>query len=149
MRIKLAIATGVAAVVLGSGTAAYAVVAQGWMNPTSTGNVLPIDDNHSPVSPVSPAATTSTTSPAVATDDHGREPEPGDDRGGAAATSGRVATSTDDRGREAEPGDDRGGNSAAPTSRTTTPAGTATNDTATTGDDRGRGRGGDDGAGHS
>src|SRR4051794_26797552 len=61
MRIKLAIVTGVAAVVLGTGTAAYAVVAQGWMNPTTTGNVLPIDDNHSPVRPVVTTVTTETT----------------------------------------------------------------------------------------
>lgn len=138
MRIKLAIATGIAAVILGTGTAAYAVVAQGWMNPTTTGNVLPIDDNHSPVSPVATTVTGTTT------DDHGREPEPGDDRGGdrggaSTAATSRVATPSDDRGREPEPGDDRGGASAA----TTTPTGTLT-----AGDDHGHGRGGDDGAGH-
>ena len=144
MRMKLAIATGAAAVVLGTGTAAYAVVTEGWMNPTTTGNVLPIDDNHSPTttSPTHPVSPVATTAPSARSDDHGREAEPGDDHGreaepgddhggrSTAAPSG-AATSADDHGREPEPGDDGG------RSRST--------DDATHG---GTGGGTDDGAGH-
>ena len=164
MRIKLAIATGAVAVVLGTATAAYAVVAQGWMNPTTTGNVLPIDDNHSPVGPVPPAATPVTAASTSSADGHGGEPQPGDDRsddpgqdhgqdhgqdpgrdhgGVAPATTSRTATATGDRGREPEPGDDRGG----PSTSTPAPA-PASQAAATPSDDRGRGRGGDDPGGH-
>ena len=130
MRITLALATGAALVVLGTGGAAYAVVAEGSVNPTTSGNVLPIDDNHSPIT--------------TAGDDHGRSPEPGDDRA-AALTTGTptTVTTSDDHGRATEPGDDRGGAAPAATTAGTTTPGTTT-------DDHGRGRRGgvDDGAGH-
>lgn len=104
MRSKLALATVTAlAVVGGTGATAYAVATQGWVNPTRTGNVLPIDDNHSPIPP---AATT--------TDDHGRRAEPGEDRrGGTTTPATRTATPTDDHGPAPEPGDDRAGVAAA------------------------------------
>jgi hypothetical protein len=129
MRIKLALVTGAALVVLGTGGAAYAVVAEGSVNPTTTGNVLPIDDNHSPITTTS--------------DDRGRSPEPGDDRGGA-TTTGTVATGTtgDDHGRSVEPGDDRVGG--VPTTRTGTAATTTATTTAAGTDDHGRTEPGDD-----
>jgi hypothetical protein len=84
MRIKLVVITG-AAILLTAGTgAAYAVVAPDTVNPTVTGNHLPIDDNHSPVVPT-------------------RTTEPGEDRGSAVEPG-------DDRGSAVEPRDDRGGN---------------------------------------
>jgi hypothetical protein len=94
MRIKLAIISG-AVLVLTVGTgAAYATVGHTTVNPTVTGNVLPIDDNH--------------TSRAGL--------EPGDDRGAHASTpASPTAESGDDRGAASvEPGDDRGAATAEP-----------------------------------
>jgi hypothetical protein len=52
VRIKLAVVAGAAVVLTaGTGAAAYAVVGHSSVNPTVTGNVLPIDDNHSPDPP--------------------------------------------------------------------------------------------------
>src|SRR4051812_15569599 len=144
VRIKLALATGAALVVLGTGGAAYAVVG-GSVSPTTAGNVLPIDDNHSPIT--------------TTADDHGRSPEPGDDRGGATTgtvTTGTVTTGTsttvttddhgaatepgDDRGAATEPGDDRGAATEPGDDRGGATSGTVTTGTVATepGDDRGR-----------
>jgi hypothetical protein len=145
MRIKLALATGAALAVVAGTTAAYAAVGQGVLSPTTAGNVLPIDDNHSPITAI-----------ATRSDDRGRTPEPGDDRGQAA-----------------EPGDDRGGATAAGAARAATPtdhgtrgggsddptpaprdhggltpAATTAPGAATHTDNRGRGGGSDDGSGH-
>jgi len=178
VRITLALATGAALVVLGTGGAAYAVVAEGSVNPTTSGNVLPIDDNHSPITTTaddhgrspepgddrggvtSGTATTGTAATVTTNDDHGRSPEPGDDRGTAARPGddhgaavepgddrGAAVQPGDDHGRTAEPGDDRRGATTAATPAET-PAGTPAGG-ATTTDDRGHGRGGDDPAGHS
>ena len=83
MRIKLAVASGAALVLLAGTGAAYAVVGQTSESPTVTGNVLPIDDNH---------RTTAHPEPG---DDRGRATtEPGDDRGGASRGRPRGATAT-------------------------------------------------------
>lgn len=46
MRIKLAVVSGAAVVLLAGAGAAYAVVDRTAVSPTETGNVLPIDSNH-------------------------------------------------------------------------------------------------------
>lgn len=133
MRNNVAITTAVvAAVIIGSAVAAYAVVAQGWTDPTTTGNVLPIDDNHSPIAPI-----------ITTTEDHRPSPERGDDRSIPTTAPAEITeTSTDDHGRGPEPGDDRGD------AVSTSPSGAS--GTAAPGDDRGRGRsdGSHDGQGH-
>jgi hypothetical protein len=136
MRIKLVVISG-AVLVLTAGTgAAYAVVGQTSVSPTVTGNVLPIDDNHSSATRPEPG------------DDRGRATaEPGDDRGAATAEPG------DDRGRAtAEPGDDRtrgrgtDDTTAGPTrSAGPTAAVPATAASPSSSDDHGRGH---DGPGH-
>ncbi|AEV86600.1 HtpX-like protease [Actinoplanes sp. SE50] len=82
-----------------------------------------------------PAASGGATAAASASaDDHGRQAEPGDDRGGASTRSRRVEPGDDNGGagtRHAEPGDDKGGHGRGGDDRG--------------GDDRGgRGRGSDD-----
>lgn len=53
MRNEVAMTTAVVVVVtVGPGAAAYAVVAQGWSDLTTNGEVHPIDDNHGPSSPI-------------------------------------------------------------------------------------------------
>jgi hypothetical protein len=163
MHIKLALVTG-AVIVLTAGTgAAYAVVGHTSVSPTVTGNVLPIDDNHSstPRPEAGDDSAHATTEPG---DDRGTATtEPGDDRGHATAEPGddrgRAATEPgDDRGHAAaEPGDDRnqgsGSDDATTASRrvgrtpTASPAAAASPTTSSpaTSDDRGRGH---DGAGH-
>jgi hypothetical protein len=109
---KLPVAAGAALVLLsGTGAAAYALVADTTASPGSTGNKLPIDDNHRSVNddqPKTPAASDDGTA------DQGRQAtEVGDDRGGAAEpgddNGGRATEVGDDRGSAAEPGDDNGG----------------------------------------
>jgi hypothetical protein len=46
MRIRLAVVSGGAVVLLAGAGAAYAVVDRTAVSPTETGNVLPIDSNH-------------------------------------------------------------------------------------------------------
>jgi hypothetical protein len=46
MRIRPAVVSGAAVVLLAGAGAAYAVVDQTAVSPTETGNVLPIDSNH-------------------------------------------------------------------------------------------------------
>ena len=129
MRIRLAIVSG-AVLVLTAGTgAAYAVVGHSTVSPTVTGNVLPLDDNHS--------STTARQS--------------GDDRGGRPSTAASPTTEAgDDRGAAtAEPADDRGAATAEPGDDRNRGRGTddaTTAPTRTGVDDSGHGR---DGAGHS
>jgi hypothetical protein len=132
MHIKLALITG-AVLVLTAGTgAAYAVVGHTSVNPTVSGNVLPIDDNHS-----------STPRPEAGDDRLRATAEPGDDRAHATTEPGddrstATAEPGDDRGRAtAEPGDDRG-------RATAEPGDDRSRATAEPGDDRNRGSGTDD-----
>jgi hypothetical protein len=117
MRIGLVI-TGVAVILMAGTGAAYAVVGNATVSPTVSGNVLPIDDNHSP---------------------DARQTEPGDDHGGLAPAVGSPTTEPgDDRGGlSPEPGDDRGG-------LTPEPGDDRGGVTPEPGDDRNRGQATDD-----
>jgi hypothetical protein len=140
MRIKLAIISG-AILVLTTGTgAAYAVVGHTTVSPTVTGNVLPLDDNHSSRAGLEPGDDRGGQSSTGAS----RTTEPGDDRGAATTEPGddRGSVTTepgDDRGATAEPGDDRGRGTDDATAAPSRNGGTVGSGAGSTGSTSGRG----------